>query len=679
MSENVDPLLLIGQIVLRAGKVSAEQLASVLHYQDGKRIGDRMVERGLLDRDELEALIRERDSSTATLKETVLGELAVRNGFLNREQLTECLARQEQERIATGTPPRLGEILVEQGLVQQRDIDALLARQESLLQNIVAKEDAARESQPRTGHPTVPDTEATTGAPVGDNELPSDEEVGQHRTSEADSSAAERRSGFIELLFPQEAGTTTCQTCGSSANSPLAVVCEVCGNSLLRNGKQKRVTWGLRAGFVVLAGLTGVFGFQGGPFVIAAVLFLLLGGAMLRNYRPSQRYFLISTALLFGGVYVGTQHLGLTVEQIVSAAMNPVIWNASWGGISLVLAALALPLIIPLDTPIFRGVSGILLLLIVLLGTAWTAGGWLSGRAFPLWAGLALGGLAATLAVLMLSLVFVGGFRAKTRRPGVIIEATRPFLMPTRPERQPCNLSEMPAFARGIYLTIGGIAWSGRMSAHYMLSGIIHFLNGFAYWAQLTLDLFLRSLVRAWRRLIELTKELGKVIAGTTIFMALAFYRLAIVVILPLVSIAAGAVVTIALANKSVVYITSGRVADLAALALYAAMLFLLCVTTVCLLMRCHPSSVVIKDAFQVFSFHLPNFLMLILGTSIVLSLFTWATKIGPYRFGPLSLALSVLVVILLAVILYKGKKKGATPPQGQNLHEAPTEHDEVS
>lgn len=126
---------------------------------------------------------------------------------------------------------------------------------------------------------------------------------------------------------------------------------------------------------------------------------------------------------------------------------------------------------------------------------------------------------------------------------------------------------------------------------------------------------------------------------------------------LPLMVIAISAVVGIAVADSIVTYMTACGLAHLASGGFYATMMYLLCVIVVVLLARCHPSHVVLKEAFQAFSFHLPNFLMLILGTSIILSVFRWATGIGPYRFGFLSISLTVLVIGLSAAILYKGNR----------------------
>lgn len=677
MSENTDPSLLTGQLAVTAGRVSPKHLAESLREQDGQRIGDKLVAHDLISRDEIERLLAQRDSSQASLEETVLGEIAVRNAFVTREQLEECLAEQESSRATTGTPPRLGEILVARGLVAQRDVEALLHRQTSLLQSIVA-EGSPGEHETYPGESSGSSLEETATPEIGDT----GSMAGESRSTDGatipddDAPRPKPKRGLMGLLFPDEAKPVTCPACDSSANSPLAIVCGGCSGPLrLRAGAQKLTPWLLRAGFVVLAGVTGVFSLHAGPYVIAAAMFIIMGATMLRSYRPSQRFFLCFSVILLAGIYVASQVLGLTRSQVLEVARNAIVWDASWAVISMLLALLAIALIGPLAVSKVRGLGGALLLFATLLGIGWLAGGWATGRPFPLWAALSLGGVVLALAMLAISLMFVDGLRIKTRRPGVIVEATRPFAMPGRPQKQPRNLSELPALARPVYLAFDGIVWSGRMSGHYMLSSTIQFANGVTYWAQLVVDLLLRSLVRAWRRLLELTKALGKAIAGMVVFMALAVYRLALVVVFPLAAIAIGAVVGIALADAAVTYITAGGLANLASAAIYVAMMYLLCVIVVGLLARCHPSHIVVKEAFQAFSFHLPNFLMLILGTSIILSLFRSSTGIGPYRFGFLSIALTVLVVGLFATILYKGKRKTKSTDQPG----APTEPQALS
>jgi len=57
MSENTDPSLLTGQLTVAAGRVSPEHVAESLREQDGQRIGDKLVARDLISRDDLERLL----------------------------------------------------------------------------------------------------------------------------------------------------------------------------------------------------------------------------------------------------------------------------------------------------------------------------------------------------------------------------------------------------------------------------------------------------------------------------------------------------------------------------------------------------------------------------------------------------------------------------------------------
>ncbi|MHC4714846.1 MAG: hypothetical protein ACYTAN_16510, partial [Planctomycetota bacterium] len=71
-----------------------------------------------------------------------LGEIAVRNGFLTREELALCLVEQETERAEGREPLALGQIIVRDDLMWEHDLQAILERQRALL----VAEDAARET-----------------------------------------------------------------------------------------------------------------------------------------------------------------------------------------------------------------------------------------------------------------------------------------------------------------------------------------------------------------------------------------------------------------------------------------------------------------------------------------------------------------------------------------------------
>jgi hypothetical protein len=182
------------------------------------------------------------------------------------------------------------------------------------------------------------------------------------------------------------------------------------------------------------------------------------------------------------------------------------------------------------------------------------------------------------------------------------------------------------------------------------------------YWMEFVTDLLLRSLIRAWRRLVELVRAFGRTLAAILIFGVVATWRVMLTVALPVAFLIAGALVAKALADSSLTYILSDRWtkgwAELLKAVLYAGMLFLLGIIIISFLVRCHPSSVVVKEGFQAFSYHLPNFLLLLYVTSIILSLLSWATKAGPFRFGLLSIILTAFLVVLFAVVVLRSKKK---------------------
>lgn len=677
MKDESDARLLAGQVVLKEGAISADQLAECLEQKGELRIGDELVNRDLMERDKIEKLLQGRDACKLNLEDTVLGELAVRNGFLTREELEECLGEQEESRTATGTPPQLGEIMRSHGFVRACDIEALLSRQTALLQDIVDDEreegsgDPSETTTEEAGTEHNEPEEQSAPVPTEDG-LPSSTENGSGTDRSYQQIFKERMAG---LLFPEESEPVCCPCCASSANSPLAVVCSACGAPLrIRTGAEKYNPWLLRGGFVALAALTGVFGLTEGPYVIATIMFILLGAGMLRNYAVSRRFFLATSIVLFGLVYFGMIAFNVAGDQVLEAARNPVFWWATCGGVSAGLALLTLAVAQPFGARRTVGVGGACLVLGVFLAVSSFSVSWAMAQPVPSWTALCASAAGLGFTVLIIGYTFRGGMTIETRRPGVIVEATRPFKMPDRPGKPKRNWSELPALTRPVYLTLDGLVLSGRMSAYYMVSGVLRFSNQFAYWTQLGVDLLLRSLVRAWRRLVELAKAFARAIAETVVFVRRALHRLSMVVIFPLVILVLSGLVGTALARAAVNYMTEGQLSNLGAFVGHSGILYVSCVVVVGLLARCHSPRVVIKEAFQALSFHLPNFLMLVLGTSILLSVFRWATGIGPFRFGPVSIVLGVLVIILFGVVLVKGRKSPAATdsPSGTDQQEAP-------
>jgi hypothetical protein len=135
-----DPLLLTGQLLVKAGLVTREKLEKTLHSQighraarwPGKRIGHHLVVENVVDRETLEGIIQARDSSAVDGEDIRIGEIAVRNGVITQAQLDECLREQETSRSAGDTPDRLGKLIIKKRLVSENTLQAILDRQAAL-------------------------------------------------------------------------------------------------------------------------------------------------------------------------------------------------------------------------------------------------------------------------------------------------------------------------------------------------------------------------------------------------------------------------------------------------------------------------------------------------------------------------------------------------------------------
>jgi hypothetical protein len=150
MSQTIDALWVTGRLLVETGLVSHEAMEGAILSQighralrwPGKSLGYHLTASRIVDPTELESLLRERDHLPVLQRELRLGEIAVRNGFLTREELALCLVEQETERAEGREPLALGQIIVRDDLMWEHDLQAILERQRALL----VAEDAARET-----------------------------------------------------------------------------------------------------------------------------------------------------------------------------------------------------------------------------------------------------------------------------------------------------------------------------------------------------------------------------------------------------------------------------------------------------------------------------------------------------------------------------------------------------
>lgn len=128
-----DPEILFGRIALMLNYISTAQLTECVVYQERshphKKLGMVMLEKGFIDREQLEEIIRVQQANLQApsahpeqrLEDTITGRLIVKMGLATEEQVNEALRKQalaEQD----GSFYRLGEVMVEKGFMSVEDV-----------------------------------------------------------------------------------------------------------------------------------------------------------------------------------------------------------------------------------------------------------------------------------------------------------------------------------------------------------------------------------------------------------------------------------------------------------------------------------------------------------------------------------------------------------------------------
>ncbi len=129
--------LLFGHVAVCLGLVSGEQLEKAVQIQQStlprKKTGEILVQLGYLDRKQVELVKASQEANLSkphpyipTSKgESLLGQLAMKYGFVDSDQLNDCLCFQAL-RNEKGQIARLGEIMIERDLVSIDDVIMLL-------------------------------------------------------------------------------------------------------------------------------------------------------------------------------------------------------------------------------------------------------------------------------------------------------------------------------------------------------------------------------------------------------------------------------------------------------------------------------------------------------------------------------------------------------------------------
>ncbi|PCJ58154.1 MAG: hypothetical protein COA79_14135 [Planctomycetota bacterium] len=124
-------LKLLGTLAVEKGWFSESQLESALDKQIDSpgKLGEILVDQGLLDSFQLEELIEIHTEEVFLEDELHFGRLAIKNKFVSKEDIDLCL--QEQK----GTNDLLGEILITKGLMTLQRCNAILKLQKRFLIN----------------------------------------------------------------------------------------------------------------------------------------------------------------------------------------------------------------------------------------------------------------------------------------------------------------------------------------------------------------------------------------------------------------------------------------------------------------------------------------------------------------------------------------------------------------
>jgi len=134
--KDLDENRIIGEILIKQGLVSREQVMSALYVQNDKphlRIGEILLSMGLITIEQLDRILHEH------LSHQFIGSLLLSQGFIDQEQLATAMALQDK------TNRRLGEILIEQGYITEFQLSRLLEKQRLLRKPMLTDVDGRQE------------------------------------------------------------------------------------------------------------------------------------------------------------------------------------------------------------------------------------------------------------------------------------------------------------------------------------------------------------------------------------------------------------------------------------------------------------------------------------------------------------------------------------------------------
>jgi hypothetical protein len=134
----IDPQLKAARDALRSLRAQERRSArpSALGEREPRKLGEYLIERSLITRNQLEVALLEQRNRRTWGKRVSLGDILIDRGFLTPQVLARVLLIQQRDRLqARGMrPERLGEYLVVCKLVSPEQLEAALAEQSRLRQ-----------------------------------------------------------------------------------------------------------------------------------------------------------------------------------------------------------------------------------------------------------------------------------------------------------------------------------------------------------------------------------------------------------------------------------------------------------------------------------------------------------------------------------------------------------------
>jgi hypothetical protein len=121
---------------LRAQEQDAARPRAAESGRAPQRLGTYLVERGLINRQQLEMALVEQRAGRTWGKRAPLGDILISRGYLTPQALARALLLQQRDRLQArgGRPERLGEYLIVGKLVTPEQLEAALAEQARLRQ-----------------------------------------------------------------------------------------------------------------------------------------------------------------------------------------------------------------------------------------------------------------------------------------------------------------------------------------------------------------------------------------------------------------------------------------------------------------------------------------------------------------------------------------------------------------